>query len=50
MTFASPPIKGAIPAPDQRASADARTGPSRGPEWPRLTRREVRRIVLDILG
>jgi len=51
MNFASPPLQGAVPVSNPRtAVADTRAVLTRAPEWPRLTRREVRQIVLDFLG
>jgi hypothetical protein len=46
------PLTGAAPlAPHQRVIvADTRPVPHRAPEWPRLSRHEVRQIVLDVLG
>lgn len=37
-------------APQARVDPDIRPLAPRGPEWPRLTRREVRQIILDIMG
>ncbi|WP_448190908.1 hypothetical protein [Azospirillum sp. sgz301742] len=50
MTILSSPINGARVAPREHTVADARPPLSRAPEWPRLTRREMRQIVLDLLG
>ncbi|HYG90622.1 MAG TPA: hypothetical protein VD978_30690 [Azospirillum sp.] len=45
------PLARTTPAPRHRPQAvGAHPVPSRAPEWPRLTQREVRQIVLDILG
>ena len=49
MTNLSRPVTAVRATPNQRA-ADARPALSQAPEWPRLTRTEVRQIVLDILG
>ena len=48
-------LPGAVSAPAPlpphlRLTAEARTQTPRVPEWPALTQREVRQIVLDILG
>lgn len=50
MTTLSSPIKGTRVVPREHTVTDARPSPSRAPEWPRMTRREMRQIVLDILG
>jgi hypothetical protein len=49
MTSPSRPFTAAHATPDQRTAA-VRPSLSRAPEWPRLTRGEVRQIVLDVLG
>ncbi|HYG88082.1 MAG TPA: hypothetical protein VD978_17680 [Azospirillum sp.] len=49
MTNPSRPITAARATANQR-TADAWPALSQVPEWPRLTRSEVRQIVLDILG
>ncbi|MGQ9370014.1 hypothetical protein [Azospirillum sp. ST 5-10] len=49
MTDIIPPAAGPSRPPRQDLAAAAPPGP-RAPEWPRLTRSEVRRIVLDVLG
>jgi len=49
LTNLSRPITAARATPNQRAAA-TRPTLSQTPEWPRLTRSEMRQIVLDILG
>ena len=49
MTNLSRPITAVRATPNQRA-AEVRPALPTAPEWPRLTRSEVRQIVLDILG
>ncbi|MBP2292549.1 hypothetical protein [Azospirillum rugosum] len=50
MTTAITPTNGTTAAPQPHVSPDIRPLTPRGPEWPRLTRREVRQIILDIMG
>lgn len=50
MTKLSRPITAAHATPNQRAADAWPAALSQAPEWPRLTRSEVRQIVLDILG
>lgn len=44
------PAKDALASVPPHPVAAPHTGPARGPEWPRLTSAEMRRIVRDILG
>ncbi len=50
MTTALPPIQGSSMAPHRRPIADIRPTTPRAPEWPGLTQREIRQIILDVLG
>ena len=50
MTTAITTTNSTAAAPQAHAAPDHRPLTPRGPEWPRLTRREVRQIILDIMG
>ncbi len=50
MTTAITPTDRNTATPQTHVAPDHRPLTPRGPEWPRLTRREVRQIILDIMG